>query len=298
MKYVITGGAGNISKPLAEKLLAAGHQVTVIGRNAANLKALTDKGAVAAIGSVDDLAFLKTVFTGADAVYTMVPPRFDITSNWKEFIGQVGKNYADAIKSSSIKYVVNLSSIGAHLPGGCGPVSGLYAVEKALNELKEVNIVHLRPSYFFSNFLANTGMVKHMNIIGSNFGGTDFKLVLTDTSDIAAAAAEELLNHSFSRHTIRYIASDERTTDDIAAVLGAAVGKPALPWVVFTNEQAFEGMKQAGLTPEIASNYAEMGNALQTGVMQEDYWKNRPASFGKVKLEDFAKVFAQVFNAG
>ncbi len=298
MKYVITGGAGNISQPLAEKLLAAGHQVTVISRNAANLQSLTSKGAIAAVGSVEDLSFLKSVFADADAVYTMVPPRFDITSNWKEFIGQIGKNYAEAIKGSRIKYVVNLSSIGAHLPGGCGPVSGLYTVEKVLNGLNDVNIVHLRPSYFFSNLLANTGMVKHMNIIGSNFGGADFKLVLTDTSDIAEAAAAELLDHSFSGHTVRYIASDERTTDEIAGVLGTTVGKPALPWVVFTNEQAFEGMKQAGLTEEIASNYAEMGNALQTGVMQEDYWKNRPAQSGKVKLEDFAKIFARVYNAG
>jgi nucleoside-diphosphate-sugar epimerase len=33
MKYTITGGADHISKPLAEKLLAAGHSVTVIGRS-------------------------------------------------------------------------------------------------------------------------------------------------------------------------------------------------------------------------------------------------------------------------
>ena len=37
MKYVITGGAGNISKPLAETLLAAGHAVTIIGRSAEHL---------------------------------------------------------------------------------------------------------------------------------------------------------------------------------------------------------------------------------------------------------------------
>ena len=41
MKYVITGGAGHISKPLAEKLLKAGHDVTVVGRSAENLKPIT-----------------------------------------------------------------------------------------------------------------------------------------------------------------------------------------------------------------------------------------------------------------
>lgn len=295
MKYVITGGAGHISKPLAEKLLKAGHEVTIVGRNAANLKPITDLGAKAAIGSVEDVAFLTTAFAGADAVYTMVPPNMG-ASNWKQYIGQIGKNYTEAIKANKIKYVVNLSSIGAHLPDGVGPVSGLYLVEQSLNTLTDVNIKHLRPSYFFANLLGNVGMVKHMNIIGNNFGGEDFKMILVHTNDIAAVAAEELLDLNFSNHSIRYIASDEVSTDKIAKVLGEAIGKPELPWVVFTNEQSLGGMIQAGLPEEIAKNYTEMGNALQTGIMSEDYWKNKPV-LGKVKLEDFAKEFAAVYNS-
>ena len=77
MKYVITGAAGHISKPLAEKLLKAGHDVTVIGRNTENLRSLIELGAKAAIGSVQDVDFLKKAFAGADAVYTMSPPNYD-----------------------------------------------------------------------------------------------------------------------------------------------------------------------------------------------------------------------------
>jgi len=296
MKYVITGGAGHISKPVVEKLLAAGNLVTVIGRNAENLKELVNQGATAAIGSVNDVKFLTETFEGANAVYTMVPPNFS-AADWKAFIGQTGSNYAQAIKNTGVKYVVNLSSIGAHLPDGVGPVSGLYRIEQALNALKDVNVKHLRPSYFFNNFLASAGMVKHMNIIGSNFGGENFKVVLTDTNDIADAAAEELLNLNFSAHSVRYIASDERDINEVAKVLGTAVGKPELPWVVFSNEQAYEGMIGAGLPQEIARNYEEMGDAMNTGKMAEDYWKNHPAKLGKIKLEDFAKTFAAVYNA-
>lgn len=295
-KYVITGGAGNISKPLTEKLLKAGNDVTVISRNAENIKSLTASGANAAIGSVEDVAFLTKTFAGADAVYTMVPPYLQ-ASDWKAYIGQIGQNYADAIKAAGVKYVVNLSSVGAHLAEGCGPVSGLYRTEQALNKLQDVNIRHLRPVYFFPNLLANVGMAKHMNIIGSNFGGDDFKMVLVDTNDIADVAYEELTKLSFTGHSIRYIASDERITNDIAKVLGNAIGKPELPWVTFTNEQAYQGMIQNGLPEEVAKNYAEMGNALQNGSMMEDYWKNHPADLGKVKLEDFAKTFAAVYNA-
>lgn len=295
MKYVITGGAGNISKPLTEKLLSAGHEVTVIARNADHLKPLTDKGAKAAIGSVDDVLFLKNVFAGADAVYTMVPPKYD-AGDMKAYIGSVGKNYAEALKANKIKYVVNLSSVGAHLPDGVGPVSGLYRVEQALNELKDTNIKHLRPVYFYANFLGNVGMIKNMNIIGGNFGGADFKMLLTDPGDIAEVAFEELSNLNFTGHSVRYIASDERSTDDIAKILGTAIGKPQLPWVTFSDEQAYGGMMQMALPDNLAKNYTEMGHALHSGAMFEDYWKHRPSTLGKTKLEDFAKTFAFVYN--
>lgn len=295
MNYVLTGGAGNITRPLAEKLLAAGHRVTVIGRNEANLKTLKDKGAITAIGSVDDVAFLKKAFAGADAVYTMVPPRYDLTRDWKIYIGQLGKNYAEAIRQNNIRYAVNLSSIGAHLPDGCGPVSGLYKVEQALNELANVHIRHLRPSYFYSNFLVSIPMIKNMQIIGNNFGGDGFKLALTDSGDIADVAAEELLNLKFTGHSVRYIASDVRTTTEIAQKIGEAVNQPGLRWVLFSDEEAFAGMIQAGFPEEIARNFTEMGHAMQTGIIQDDFWAHYPPVLGKIKLEDFAKQFAAVY---
>lgn len=296
MKYVITGSLGNISKPLTEKLIMAGHEVTVITSKESNRQAIEAIGASAAVGSVEDIAFLQQAFAGADAVYTMVPPNFG-AANWKEWIGQIGKNYASAIRENNINYVVNLSSIGAHLSDGCGPVSGLYKVELALNSLPGVHIRHLRPAYFFTNLLANTGMVKHMNIIGGNHGGADTKMVMVDTSDIAEVAFEELSALSFSGQSIRYIAGDERTTGEIAAILGAAIGKPSLPWVAFTDEQSVAGMQQAGLPEEIAKNYAEIGASIRTGRIDEDYRKNIPAVPGKIKLEDFAKTFAAVYNS-
>ena len=296
MKYVITGSLGHISKPLSQKLINAGHEVTIISSKESNRPAIEKLGAKAAIGSVEDVAFLTRAFAGADAVYTMVPPNFAAT-NWKEWIGQIGKNYADAIKANQIKYVVNLSSVGAHLPDGCGPVSGLYKAEQALNALNDVNIKHLRPSYFFDNLLANVGLAKQMDIMGSNFGGVNEKIVLADTSDITDAAFEELSTLQFSGHSVRYIASDERTSDEVAKIIGSAISKPSLPWVVFTNEQSKAGMLQAGLPEEITKNYVEMGDALHSGRMMEDYWKNHPPTLGKVKLEDFARTFAAVYNA-
>ena len=293
MKFVVTGSLGNISKPLAEKLVAAGHDVTIVSSKADKTAQIEALGAQAAIGSVEDVDFLTKTFTGADAVYTMVPPNFG-AGDWKKYIAGIGENYAEAIHAAGVKNVVNLSSMGAHMPEGCGPVSGLYSVEKELNALDKVNVRHLRPGFFYPNFLANVGMVKHMGIIGGNYG-ENAKLVLVNPADIADVASEELQNLSFKGKSIRYIASDEKTTNEVAAILGKAIGKPELPWVNFKDEDTIGGMLQAGVPEEIAKNYAEMGAAMRSGEMNSDYLKNKPSEFGKTKLEAFAPVFAAVY---
>ncbi|WP_316818465.1 NAD(P)H-binding protein [Pedobacter nyackensis] len=292
MNFTITGSLGNISKPLAEILIAAGHQVTIISSSADKIKAIEELGATAAIGSVEDVAFLTEAFSGKDAIYTMVPPNFG-ASNIREFISGTGKKYAEAIKASGVKQVVNLSSIGAHLDGGTGPISGLHDVEQIYAELDGVAIKHLRPAFFYINFYGNIDMIKHAGILGSNYSA-ETPLVLVHPIDIAAVAAEEL-QQVFTGKSIRYIASDESTAGNVASVLGKAIGKPELPWVEFNDEDALQGMLQAGLPEVMAKSYVEMGDATRSGRLYEHYFNNKPSSFGKIKLEDFAAEFAKAF---
>lgn len=293
-KYIITGSIGHISKPIVEALVKAKHEVTVITSKKENVAAIESLGAKAAVGSVADATFIKNAFQGADVAYTMIPPIWN-TQNWRASQNEVAKNYIDAIKASSIKYVVNLSSIGAHLGNGCGPVDGAADLEKMLNELDTIKVAHLRPSFFYYNLFNQIGMLKGMNILGANYGGGSEKIVLVHTSDIAEVAIEKLLSLNFDKNTITYISSDERTGAEIAKVLSIAVGKNA-SWVEFTDEQAKAGMLQAGLGETHASSFVEMGHALRTGLMQVDYWKSTPVK-GKIKLEDFAKEFAAAYNA-
>lgn len=294
MKYVVTGSLGNISKPLAEKLIAAGHSVTVVSSNQERSEEIILMGAQAAIGSVEDVAFLTRTFTGADAVYTMVPPHYGAT-DWKKHIAGIGENYAGAIRTSRVKNVVNLSSIGAHMPDGCGPVSGLYHVEAALNLLEGVNIKHLRPGFFFNNLLSNISMIKSMGIMGGNFGN-HATMIYTHTEDIAEAAFRELNDLSFRGKSIRYIVSDEKTTDEVASIIGKAIEKPELSWINFSDEDSIAGMVQAGFSEEVARNLTELGAAMRNGELTTDYLKNKPLEFGRTKLETFAKTFVKAYS--
>jgi uncharacterized protein YbjT (DUF2867 family) len=297
MNYIITGSIGHISKQVVKELKNAGHTVTVITSNMERVKEIEGLGAMAAVGSVEDVNFIVKSFAGADAVYLMIPPNWTLTGGWLEYQQKVTRNYVDAIKTNKIKNVVLLSSVGADMRKGAGPVDGLGYAEERLSELKDVNVKILRPSYFFYNLFGMASMIKHMNMLGSNFGSSDEKLVMVHTNDIADVVSEELLGLKFKGHTIRYIASDERHPKEIAEVLSKAIGKPGTPWVEFTDDQALQGMLQNNLPKTIAEGYVELGAALRTGKAQEDYWKNRHSQLGKIKLEDFAKEFVEVYKS-
>ena len=293
MKYVLSGSLGHINKPLTQKLIAAGHDVTVISSHEKRTAEIEALGAKAAIGSVEDTGFLTETFKGADAVFALIPPPVTEPADWKARIHQIGKNFADAVKAAGVKKVVQLSSIGAHMPTGCGPVSGIHFAELEFDKLEGVDVLKLRPGYFYTNLLAMIGMVKHAGIYGNNFGA-DATVVFVHPRDIAEVAAEELLGLKFTGKSIRYIAGDEKNSKEITAALGAAIGKPELPYVAFTDEQSTEGAVQAGVPAELARNFTEMGAAIRSGEMIADYLQHKPI-LSPTKLEDFAKEFAAAY---
>ena len=185
MQYVITGSLGHTGKPITEALVAAGHQVTVITSSSDKVAAIEALGAKAALGSVEDAEFLKRAFAGADAAYLMIPPKWGV-SGWRAYQNQVGDNYVAAIAANEIQYVVLLSSVGAHVGEGIGPVDGLYDMEHKLATVPGLNAVLLRPPYFMYNLMGMVGMVKGMGMMGSNFGADP--IALAHTTDIAEAA--------------------------------------------------------------------------------------------------------------
>jgi len=72
--YVVTGATGNVGTALAERLLGAGKQVRVVGRSSENLEPLVDRGAEAAVGTLEDAAFVAEAFEDATAVGTCPSP--------------------------------------------------------------------------------------------------------------------------------------------------------------------------------------------------------------------------------
>ena len=298
MKIVVTGSLGNISKPLTKELVEKGHQVTVISSNPERQKEIENIGAKAAIGTMEDADFLTASFKGADGVYvmeTMGPRRFfDQDLDIMAAINKIGNNYKQAIEQSGVKHVVHLSSIGAHTDKGNGLLAFHYNVENILQTLtSDVSITFMRPVGFYYNLLGFINTIKTQGVIATNYGG-DSKKPWVSPIDIAAAVAEELLT-PFEGRKVRYVASDEISCNELASLLGAAIGKPDLKWVMISDEQLLQGMISAGMNPKVAAGLVEMNASTNTGDLYEDYFRNRP-TLGKVKLTEYAKEFAAVYN--
>ena len=296
MKIIITGSLGCISKPLTQELVAKGHLVTLISSKAERQKEIEAMGAKAAIGSIDDVDFLTKTFTGADVVYLMEPPInfFDHNVDTERYWTNIAGSYVQAIQQSGVTKAIHLSSIGAHTDKGNGMLYVHHYVENILKQLpKNVFIKFMRPVGFYYNMFAFIQTIKAQGTIVQNYGG-DEKEPWVSPLDIATVIAGEM-EKPFNGREYRYIASVEASPNEVAKILGEAIGKPGLKWLVIPDEQLLNGLLAAGFNPQAAKGLVEMNTGRRNN-LYDDYNQHKP-TLGKVKLKDFAKEFAAVYNS-
>lgn len=289
MKIIVTGSLGNISKPLSKELVQKGHSVTVVSSNPDKQKDIETLGASAAIGSIEDVNFLTSVFTGADAVYCMIPLNFSV-ADLEAYTKKISNNYASAIQKAGIKKVISLSGWVA------GVINSYKDLENILGELPGVSVTQIRPGYFYSNFFESIETIKGQGLIANTFGGED-RIVLSAPSDIAGVIADEITQTN-QGNKVLYVASDEMTCNEAATILGMATGKPDLKWVTITEEEMQHQFEKFGLPPKIISDMISMQAPVHKGLMAEEFSRHKSEVVtGKVKLADFAKEFATVYNS-
>ena len=293
---VLMGANGNVTSKLAKLLLGQGRKVRVIGRDATHMKALENAGAALAVGSAADAAFLAQQFTGADAVYAMIPPDYS-SPDHRKYQNAVGEAISQAIVRSGAKNVINLSSTGASLPGGTGPIAGLHDQEERLKKLSGVNILHLRAAYFMENYLHAIGLVKAFGIYPGMIA-PDVRMATIAVQDIAAHAAKELAQPTFKGQTVRHLVGPrDYTMSQAIAILGAAIGKPDLKYVKGDPAQAKAGMVQNGFSQNVADLFEEMSNAMSDGRISRSIDPGTTIRT-PTSLDQFAKAFAAAYGAG
>lgn len=292
--YIITGATGNTGKPLTLALLEAGQKVRILSRNPDKAKELTDEGAELFLGDTSQAEVLNHAFQGAKAVYAMIP--FDMTA--QAYTAHQIKHVdaiAEALKASGVPYVVTLSSVGADLESGGGVVQGLHYMEKTFDAIAGLNTLHLRATYFMENTLAMIAMIKQMGIMGSPIKG-DLKMNMIATRDIAEYATKRLLALDFKGHQVQYLLGQrDLTYKEVAGIYGQAIGKSDLRYVEFSAEDYKKGFMQMGAPESLVDNLNTFIKSLNEGKILGAA-RRTPESTTSTPIEEFAKIFAQVYN--
>jgi uncharacterized protein YbjT (DUF2867 family) len=292
---VVTGATGHIGRALSETLLQKGRRVRVVGRSAERLEPLRNKGAEVFLGSVGDAHAMKEAFAGAGAAFIMIPPDLG-AADFRAYQNGIGAAEAAGLAANKVPYVVHLSSVGGSLAQGAGPVNGLHDNEERLNKLEGTNVLHLRPSYFMENLLANLGLIKQMGIAGGPLK-PDVRLPMIATKDIAAVAARRLLALDFKgKSVLELLGPKDFTMTEVARVLGEAIGKPDLKYVQFPYADAEKAMVGMGISPDLARLFNEMNRGFNEGTVRPTQKRTRE-NMTPTTLEEFARqVFAQAYK--
>jgi uncharacterized protein YbjT (DUF2867 family) len=289
--YVILGGGGNTGAIVANSLLSKGEKVRVLGRDAGRLQRFVRKGGEAFTADVSDAAALSKAFSGARAAYLMLPPL-----NSREEQERQSDAIAKAVKDSGLRYAVHLSSYGAHVPGGTGPVAGLHSSEQKLNGIAGLNVLHLRAAYFMENNLAAIDMIQGMGIFGHALL-PDLKLPMIATRDVGGYAAQRLLELDFSgKQTRELLGERDLSMTEATAVIARGIGKPDLRYEQFPYDQVQQALTQMGLSPRKAAVYIEMFEAINAGLLAALELRS-PQNSTSTSFEKFVQdVFAPAYH--
>jgi uncharacterized protein YbjT (DUF2867 family) len=271
-------------------LLSKGKKVRVVGRDARRLQPFVGKGAEAFTADMSDAAALTKAFTGARAAYLLLPP---ITS--REDQERESDAIAQAVTESGLPYAVYLSSYGAHVPEGTGPVTGLHSSEQKLNAVGGLNVLHVRAAYFMENNLAAISMIQEMGIFGPALL-PDLKLPMMTTRDVGNYAAQRLLDLDFSgKQTRELLGERDLSMAEATTIIARGIGKPDLRYKQFSYDQMQHALEQMGMTPKKAAVYIEMFKAINAGVLAAQEPRSRenttPTSFEEFVQDVFAPAY-------
>lgn len=292
--YVIMGATGNTGSIVARTLLGLNQKVRAIGRSADRLEPLTAEGAEPFVCDVNDATALTKAFSDVKAVYAMIPPSMT-SENYHAHQHRIADAISQAVQQAGVEYVVSLSSVGADQPQGNGPVAGLHYLEQTLNQIPDVNALHLRPGYFMENTLAQIGIIKTMNTTAGPIR-SDLALPMIATRDIGSAAASALLSLDFTgKQTHELLGERDLSYAEAAAIIGKAIGKPELKYVQLPDEQVRGAFLQMGMSANVADLILEMSAALNSGFMkaleQRTAENTTPTSFESFVAEEFVPLY-------
>jgi uncharacterized protein YbjT (DUF2867 family) len=263
--YVIAGVSGHTGSVVARTLLAAGQPVRVLVRDAAKGEPWRALGAEVVVADLADEAALTGALTGAAGAYLLLPPvgwtQTGIAADRKVKTAAL----LGAVRAARPGHVVLLSSVGAELADGTGPIQYIHPVEEGLRE-SGVPTTFLRCSSFMENW---GGMLAGAIAGGALYYGVTEGLAFGQvaTEDIGKTAAQLLLEGPRGTRIVELAGPVDLSLQDIAATLSKVAGKP-IQGVSVPPAAMAQAMVGQGASTELAASFAEMAAGISSGAIR------------------------------
>jgi uncharacterized protein YbjT (DUF2867 family) len=258
MRIAVTTPTGNIGSRVAETLIEAGADLTLLARDPSRLPEDVRARATVRQGTLEDADFVREATAGADALFLLIPPTYT-TDDWAAFQLGIGRAAADAVRANGIRRVVLLSSGGAHRDD-LFAVSRLGQVERMLEEAAP-DVVSLRAGFFMENFLAAVPTIADHGAIYMSLG-PDTSLAMVATRDIGDVAARWLLDAGWSGHHVAGVHGPaDLTPADVARAFSAVLGRE-VRYVQVSEEDARQALRGMGASEHVADEYSRLFTAL------------------------------------
>jgi uncharacterized protein YbjT (DUF2867 family) len=285
--FVVVGATGNTGSMVADTLLNQKQPVRIVVRSSDKGVAWKAKGAEIVVASLDDVSSLTKAFEGANGVYLLVPPNYAATA-WLADQRTRMDRAAEAVQKSAIGHVVFLSSVGAHIPEGTGPIRAARYGEQALGAAAK-NLTILRPCYFMDNWAPVLGAAKAQGVLPT-FIAPQAMVPMISTKDIGRVGAEQLMAGGKGTQIVELAGPEEYSPNQVAVALGQILGEPV------TAQHAplsavMPTFKSFGFSDEAAKLFEEMYTSYSTGAIGYEH----PASVirGRVTLPEALKGFVK-----
>jgi uncharacterized protein YbjT (DUF2867 family) len=262
MKIVVNTPTGNIGRALTARLLDSGNELVLLVRDPHKVQEFATRSCTILQGTLEDAAFVQEATRGADVLFWVTPPNYT-ADDFRAYQNHVGDIGVSAVRENRIPRVVNLSSAGAHLGTGTGPILGLHDIEAKMNDACE-NVSHLRPGMFMENHLAALPTIQaHKSIFLPVAGST--KQAFIATRDIATYAAQRVLDTSWSGESVTELYGPASISfDDAAAAISEAVGE-TIAHVPVTLAQTREALLGMGMSESTADTMVELYGSVESG---------------------------------
>jgi uncharacterized protein YbjT (DUF2867 family) len=226
----VTGITGQVGGVVAHTLLAAGKSVRAVVRSADRGSAWAKLACEVAVADMADPDALTAAFSGAHAVFVLLPPVFAPAAGFPET-----KSVVAALKIALATVrpgkIVALSTIGAQATR-TNLLTQLQIMEQALGELG-IPIAFLRAAWFMENAAWDVEPAAKEGVIPSFLQPLDKLFPMVATADVGRVAAELLQQEWIGRRIIELEGPQRVAPNDIAAIfsklLGHAVRAQAVP---------------------------------------------------------------------